>query len=171
MKAAPQTTKTRQRQQPSGYVKDSLDQCTEAASSVYAVYHRRDFCNVEMKEESIMISKWPEYKDEWNFEEDEKAVESIKEAVRGIRSTRTGMNVPPSRKAKVFVVSESEEVNNIFENSKAFFATLGYAGAKSQFSLIRQVSLKMLYLGTDPSGSSLQCRYGILWTSTKRFNV
>ena len=85
------------------------------------------FCNVQNEEESIMISKWPEYKDEWNFKEDEKAVELIKEAVRGIRNTRTGMNVPPSRKAKVFVVSESEEVRNIFENSKAFFATLGYA--------------------------------------------
>ena len=85
------------------------------------------FCNVQNEEESIMISKWPEYKGEWNFEEDEKAVELIKEAVRGIRNTRTGMNVPPSRKAKVFVVSESEEVRNIFENSKAFFATLGYA--------------------------------------------
>ena len=85
------------------------------------------FCNVQNEEESIMISKWPEYKDEWNFEEDEKAVELIKEAVRGIRNTRTGMNVPPSRKAKVFVVSESEEVRNIFENSKAFFAALGYA--------------------------------------------
>ena len=85
------------------------------------------FCNVQNEEESIMISKWPEYKDEWNFQEDEKAVELIKEAVRGIRNTRTGMNVPPSRKAKVFVVSESEEVRNIFENSKAFFATLGYA--------------------------------------------
>ena len=85
------------------------------------------FCNVQNEEESIMISKWPEYKDEWNFEEDEKAVELIKEAVRGIRNTRTGMNVPPSRKAKVFVVSESEEVRNIFENSKTFFATLGYA--------------------------------------------
>ena len=85
------------------------------------------FCNVQNEEDSIMISKWPEYKDEWNFEEDEKAVELIKEAVRGIRNTRTGMNVPPSRKAKVFVVSEFEEVRNIFENSKAFFATLGYA--------------------------------------------
>ena len=85
------------------------------------------FCNVQNEEESIMISKWPEYKGEWNFEEDEKAVELIKEAVRGIRNTRTGMNVPPSRKAKVFVVSESEEVRNIFENSKTFFATLGYA--------------------------------------------
>ena len=37
------------------------------------------------------------------------------------------MNVAPSKKAKVFVVSENEEVRNIFENGKVFFATLGYA--------------------------------------------
>ena len=54
-------------------------------------------------------------------------VETIKEAVRAIRNVRTGMNVPPSKKAKVFVVSEDEAVREIFENGKVFFATLGYA--------------------------------------------
>ena len=85
------------------------------------------FCNLQDEEESIMISKWPEFKDEWNFAADEHAVETIKEAVRAIRNVRTSMNVPPSKKAKVFVVSENEEVRGIFENSKVFFATLGYA--------------------------------------------
>ena len=37
------------------------------------------------------------------------------------------MNVAPSKKAKVYVVTENEEVKNIFENGKVFFATLGYA--------------------------------------------
>ena len=74
-----------------------------------------------------MISAWPEYTDSWNFEADETAVETIKEAVRAIRNVRTGMNVPPSKKAKVYVVSENEAVRNIFENGKVFFATLGYA--------------------------------------------
>ena len=85
------------------------------------------FCNVQEEEESIMISSWPEYKDEWNFEADENAVETIKEAVRGIRNVRTGMNVPPSKKAKVIVVSENEAVRKIFENGKIFFATLAHA--------------------------------------------
>ena len=85
------------------------------------------FCTLQSEEESIMISKWPEFKEEWNFEEEELAVETIKEAVRGIRNVRTGMNVPPSKKAKVYVVSEKEEVRQIFENGKVFFATLGYA--------------------------------------------
>ena len=85
------------------------------------------FCNIQDEEESIMISKWPEYTDEWNFEADEAAVDTIKAAVRAIRNLRTGMNVPPSRKAKVYVVSAKEDVRHIFESSKSFFATLGYA--------------------------------------------
>ena len=84
------------------------------------------FCNLS-DEKSIMISKWPEYKEEWNFAKEEKAVETIKEAVRGIRNSRTGMNVPPSRKAKVFVVSDDEQVRDIFEKGKVFFTTLAYA--------------------------------------------
>ena len=85
------------------------------------------FCNLQDEEESIMISKWPEYKEEFNFPEDELAIETIKEAVRGIRNTRTSMNVAPSRKAKVYVVSEDEKLKSIFDNGKVFFATLGYA--------------------------------------------
>ncbi len=85
------------------------------------------FCNLQDEEESIMISKWPEFKEEWNFTEDEAAVDTIKAAVRGIRNIRTEMNVAPSKKATVYVVSEKESVRDIFENSKVFFATLGYA--------------------------------------------
>ena len=85
------------------------------------------FCTLQSEEESIMISKWPEFTEEWHFAEDEAAVEMIKEAVRGIRNVRTGMNVPPSKKAKVFVLSERENVRNTFENGKVFFATLGSA--------------------------------------------
>ena len=85
------------------------------------------FCTLNPQEESIMISAWPEYTDSWNFAAEETAVETIKEAVRAIRNVRTGMNVPPSKKAKVYVVSENEAVRSIFEHGKVFFATLGYA--------------------------------------------
>ena len=85
------------------------------------------YCTLCPEEESIMISSWPVVKEEWKFEADEHAVEIMKEAVRSIRNVRTGMNVPPSKKAKVFVVSEEEEIRQIFENGKVFFATLGYA--------------------------------------------
>ncbi len=85
------------------------------------------FCTLNPDEESIMISAWPEFKAEWDFAADEKAVETIKEAVRAIRNVRTGMNVPPSKKAKVYVVSENEGIRDIFTSGKVFFATLGYA--------------------------------------------
>ena len=85
------------------------------------------FCTLQDEEESIMISEWPVYKDEWNFASDEKAIETIKEAVRGIRNVRTQMNVAPSRKAKVFVVSDNDEVLNIFSTGKLFFESLAYA--------------------------------------------
>ena len=85
------------------------------------------FCNLQDEEESIMISSWPEYREEWNFAGEERSVETIKEAVRAIRNVRSSMNVPPSKKAKVFVVSEDDALLGIFEHSKLFFATLGYA--------------------------------------------
>ena len=85
------------------------------------------FCNLQDEEESIMISSWPVYREEYNFAKEEAAIEAIKEAVRNIRNVRAEMNVAPSKKAKVFVVTDNEEVKNIFENGKVFFATLGYA--------------------------------------------
>ena len=85
------------------------------------------FCNLQDEEESIMISSWPVYREEYNFAREEAAIEAIKEAVRNIRNVRAEMNVAPSKKAKVYVVTENEEVKNIFENGKVFFATLGYA--------------------------------------------
>lgn len=74
-----------------------------------------------------MVSEWPEFKEEWDFADEENAVETIKEAVRGIRAVRTGLDVKPGRKAKVFVVSEKKEVRDIFEDGKVFFTTLAYA--------------------------------------------
>ncbi|MFA9464263.1 MAG: valine--tRNA ligase [Velocimicrobium sp.] len=85
------------------------------------------FCTLQSAEESIMISNWPIYKEEYNFGMDEEAVEVIKSAVKGIRNVRAEMNVPPSKKATVIVVSQESNLRTIFENSRVFFATLGYA--------------------------------------------
>jgi len=85
------------------------------------------FCTLQDEEESIMISEWPKYTEEFVFASEEKAVETIKEAVRLIRNTRAEMNVKPSKKAKVFVVSDDADTRSIFENGKVFFATLGSA--------------------------------------------
>ena len=85
------------------------------------------YCTLHPEEESIMISSWPVFKEEWNFAKEEEAVEIIKEAVRSIRNVRTGMNVPPSKKAKVFVTAEDEKIRKIFEEGEVFFAPLAHA--------------------------------------------
>ena len=84
------------------------------------------FCNLS-GEESIMISSWPEYTKAWDFAADEQAIETIKEAVRGIRNVRADMNVPNSKKATVCVVSENPKVREIFSQGRSFFAALGFA--------------------------------------------
>ena len=86
------------------------------------------FCNLQEEEETIMVSQWPAYRQDWDFREEEGSTETIKEAVRAIRGVRTSMNVPPSKKATVYVVSEDEGLLSVFEHSRSFFATLGYAG-------------------------------------------
>ena len=85
------------------------------------------FCTLQSEEESIMISNWPEYQERRSFEKEEKDIEIIKEAVRGIRNVRTEMNVAPGRKAQVFVVSENEDVINAFTEGRLFFTSLAYA--------------------------------------------
>ena len=85
------------------------------------------FCNLS-GEESIMISDWPGYQAEWEFTSEEHEIETMKEAVRGIRNVRANMNVPNSKKATVYVVSENPKVRDIFERGKVFFSVLSFAG-------------------------------------------
>jgi valyl-tRNA synthetase len=75
-----------------------------------------------------MISDWPVYSDALHFEKEEKHTDILKEAIRSIRNVRAEMNVPPSKKASVSVVSEEEELRKLFEETKNFFAPLAYAG-------------------------------------------
>jgi valyl-tRNA synthetase len=78
-------------------------------------------------DESIMIAPWPVAEESRDFALEAKNVDIIKDAVRAIRTVRTDMNVPPSRKAAVYVVSDKEDIRKVFEDSSSFFGTLGYA--------------------------------------------
>ena len=108
------------------------------------------YCTLqEMEEkhsESIMISRWPEYLEERSFPKEEKAIEIIKEAVRGIRNVRSEMNVAPGRKASVHVVSQDKEILDTFEEGKLFFASLASAS---------EVVLQMDKAGIDPDAVSV----------------
>ena len=85
------------------------------------------FCTLQDEEESIMISSWPVYDESKAYDKEETEIEVLKEAIRGIRNVRTGMNVPPSRKAQVYVVTEKENIASVFNEGKLFFAPLAYA--------------------------------------------
>ncbi|MBR6727642.1 MAG: class I tRNA ligase family protein, partial [Clostridia bacterium] len=74
--------------------------------------------------ESIMIAAYPEVSDALDFAEDSARMERVIAAIRAIRARRNEMNVPPSRKAKIFVATRYAES---FEGSEAFFKRLASA--------------------------------------------
>ena len=84
------------------------------------------FCTLQSEEETIMLAKWPEFKEEWNFPAEETAIEHCKDLVKGVRNVRTEMDVPPSRKAKLFIVSEDKALCDTFENNKEVYVNLAF---------------------------------------------
>lgn len=62
------------------------------------------------EEEALMMSEWPKYKDEWNFPADENVMEHVKAITKGIRNIRSEMDVPNSRKTKVYIVCTQAEL-------------------------------------------------------------
>ena len=85
------------------------------------------FCTIQSEEESIMISSWPEYKEEWNNPAAETMAEHIKNVIRGIRNIRTEMNVANARKAQVYIVADDEETCKVLEGSRDAYEHMIYA--------------------------------------------
>jgi len=83
------------------------------------------YCALPTGEETIMTSEWPKYSDRLNFPEEEKQMSVICGAIKSIRNIRTEMNVVPSRKASMIIVTDNAK---LFEGGTAFFEKL--AGAK-----------------------------------------
>ena len=82
------------------------------------------FCTLHPEEDTIMLADWPVYEEARNFAKEESMVERCKELVKSVRNRRSEMDVPPSRKAAVHIVSENEEVRDIFEAEKDMYAGL-----------------------------------------------
>ncbi len=74
--------------------------------------------------ESIMISQWPEYSEELSFSAEEAEMERVMTAVRAIRNRRAEMNVPPSKKAKVYIATAHKAT---FEQGGVFMQRLASA--------------------------------------------
>ncbi len=62
------------------------------------------------EEESLMMSRWPEYREDWAFPRDENVMEHVKAVTKGIRNIRSEMDVANSRKTKVYIISEDPEI-------------------------------------------------------------
>nr|WP_304578763.1 valine--tRNA ligase [uncultured Acetatifactor sp.] len=87
----------------------------------------RDMAGDSSMEESIVISRWPLYREDRSFPKEEKDIEIIKQAVRAVRNIRNDSNVPPSRKTSIYVVSDKEDIIRTFTEGRLFFASLAYA--------------------------------------------
>ena len=85
------------------------------------------FTTIQSREETIMLSAWPVYREDFAFPHEEKGISMVKEAVRAVRNISAERNVAPSRKAKIYVVSDSDEVLDTFREDEVFFKTLAFA--------------------------------------------
>ena len=74
--------------------------------------------------EALIIAAWPTYSDALNFKAEEDAMESVMSAIRAIRARRTEMNVPPSKKAALHILTAKEQ---IFREGEGFLQRLAYA--------------------------------------------
>lgn len=96
--------------------------------------------------ESIMVSQWPEYKEALNFAAEEAQMETLMNAVRAIRNRRAEMNVPPSKKAKVLVLTEKKAT---FEAGSVFFPKLAYASDIELIDTVPADAAKMASVVTE----------------------
>ena len=72
----------------------------------------------------LMLADWPKYDESLNFGAEAAHMESVMNAIRSIRNRRAEMNVPPSKKSTLYVVSDKGE---IFRQGEGFICRLAYA--------------------------------------------
>ena len=82
------------------------------------------YCALPVSDETIVISQWPQYNENLNFKEEEADMTVICDAIRGIRNIRAEMNIPPSKKSKLIIVTEK---SSLFCSGEAFLKKLAYA--------------------------------------------
>lgn len=89
------------------------------------------YCTLHPEEESIMITDWPVYDESIDDQDAEKGMIRVMDLVREIRNVRTEMNVPPSKKAKLIVVSEDASVRDIYSDLAGIYSNLAGASEVS----------------------------------------
>ena len=89
---------------------------------------------------SVMVSKWPKYDEKLHFAAEEAQMETLMDAVRAIRNRRSEMNVPPSKKAKVLILTEKKDT---FAAGEGFFPKLAYASGIELIDAVPADAAKM----------------------------
>ena len=80
---------------------------------------------VAYNDKELMVSKWPKRKETFQFDEEEKVVEKLKQVIVEIRNVRNTMNVHPSKKSTLIFVTQKYE--NVIKESEDFLSKLGFA--------------------------------------------
>ena len=131
---------TKRRTQPDASRNAALWTLQEALTQALKMLHpfmpfltEEIFCALHPEEETVMLAEWPAYKEEWAFPEEEAAVERIQGLVKAVRNRRSEMDVAPSRKAAVYLVSEDEAVRAMFAQEKEMYQ--GLMGASEVHAL------------------------------------
>ena len=101
-----------------GTIRDNMQWAAPGASDEeiwQALPHEGDF---------LIRAQWPEYQERFAFTQEENAMEAVKDAISAVRARRSEMNVPPSRKAKILIVTQTPD---IYAGGRDFIMRLAYA--------------------------------------------
>ena len=98
--------------------------------------------------ETVMLSKWPEYNKALCFPQEEAQMEILMESIRAIRNRRAEMNVPPSKKAHVYVVTADPARQAVFTDGEACFLKLAYSNELTVSDTVPADSAKMVSVVT-----------------------
>jgi len=85
------------------------------------------YCTLHPEADSIMISAWPTFTEDRVDAAAEEAMTRVMDLIKGLRNVRNEMNVPPSRKAELYIVSEVEAVRDTFASLVPTYKTLAMA--------------------------------------------
>ena len=105
-------------------LKDRTDRGIETVTSVYAIYHRRNLLYITVRGRDDYALQVAGVQRRVELPAEESAIEHCKDLVKGIRNVRTEMDVPPSRKAKLYITSEDAGLRTVFEENKEVYVNL-----------------------------------------------
>ncbi len=82
------------------------------------------YCTLNPEEETIMLAAWPEFRQDWEYPQEEQSMDAVMTLVKAVRNMRSEMNVPPSRKAGYFIVTEDQDLTDCYTALRQDYSNL-----------------------------------------------